>query len=64
MVDDNDAGGVATYTHAGHNCGTHLLGTLLLVPRAWPGSARRGSHDLNATGVCLPNGCPPFTYWP
>ena len=21
-------------------------------------------HDLNTTGVCLPNGCPPFTYWP
>ena len=30
MVDDNDAGGIATYTQAGHNCGMHLLGTLLL----------------------------------
>ena len=43
MVDDNDAGGIATYTQAGHNCGMHLLGTLLLVPRAWPGSACLGA---------------------
>jgi hypothetical protein len=33
MIGDNDAGGVATYTQAGQNYGTHLLWTLpLLAP--------------------------------
>ncbi|HWD24830.1 MAG TPA: divalent metal cation transporter, partial [Acidimicrobiales bacterium] len=31
MVGDNDAGGVATYSQAGQNYGTHLLWTLLLL---------------------------------
>ena len=42
MVDDNDAGGIATYTQAGHNCGMHLLGTLLL-PCARPGPPAEGA---------------------
>jgi hypothetical protein len=31
MVGDNDAGGVATYSQAGQNFGTHLLWVLLLL---------------------------------
>ena len=31
MIGDNDAGGVATYTQAGQNYGTHLLWTLLAL---------------------------------
>jgi Mn2+/Fe2+ NRAMP family transporter len=41
MVDDNDAGGIATYTQAGQNCGMHLLGTLL--PCARPGPPAEGA---------------------
>ena len=43
MVDDNDAGGIATYTQAGHNCGMHLLGTLLLVLAPGPGPPAEGA---------------------
>ena len=55
---------VSSNMTTGEMAGQTALNPPRLTTVAWPRPACQGGHDLNTTGVCLPNGCPPFTYWP